>query len=85
MVEEENKEGGTEEIVVIKDDDMLKIFTDNEYAYVLEDVIKKLAEMGYSNPGTVVLHTIQDEILYIDHIEDDGTVYIATVEDEENE
>ena len=80
MVEEESIEGDLEKNYVIKDEDMLKIFTDNEYAYVLEDVLNKMTEMGYDNPGVAILQAIQDELLYIDHIENDGTVYIATVE-----
>ncbi len=82
MVEEENIEGNIEERCIISDDDLLTIFTDNEYAYMLEDVLSKMTEMGYTEPGIAILHAIQDEILYIDHIENDGTVYIATVEQE---
>lgn len=85
MVEEECIECDTEEKCIVADDDILKIFTDGEYAYVLEDVLKKLTEMGYVNPGIAILHAIQNEMLYIDHIENDGTVYIATVEEEDIE
>lgn len=77
---EENIESDTEEKCIISDNDILTIFTDNDYAYGLEDVLNKMTEMGYTNPGVAILHAIQEEILYIDNIENDGTVYIATVE-----
>lgn len=66
-------------------DDIKKIFEDPEYAYPLEDIITELKELGYANPGSVVLCAIQDEILYLDSIEDSGTVFIALVDNEEKD
>lgn len=63
--------------------DIIAIFNP-EYAYPLEDIMGELRTLGYSNPGSVVLCAIQDDILYVDSIEDDGTVYIAIVDNDEN-
>jgi hypothetical protein len=65
--------------------DIMKIFEDTEYAYPLEDVMGELKKLGYSNIGTIVTCAIQDELIYVDSIEDDGTVYIALVDQDEEE
>lgn len=64
----------------ISESDVEKIFSDTEYSYLLEDVIEEIKKLGYSNPGTTILKAIEDEILYIDDIENDGSVYISTVD-----
>lgn len=65
--------------------DIMKIFENPEYAYPLEDIMSELRELGHSNPGTIITCAIQDELLYVDNIEDDGTVYIALVDQDEGE
>ena len=62
--------------------DVMKIFEDADYAYPLEDVIEELRKFGYVNPGSVILSSLQREILYIDSIEDDGTVFLAVTEED---
>lgn len=74
-----------EEICDISEEDILDIFVDSDYSYLLDDVIKRLSEMGYSKPGTSILYAIQDGILCIDDIEDNGAVYLAFVENGEEE
>lgn len=74
-----------EEICDISEEDILDIFVDSDYSYLLDDVIKRLSEMGYSRSGTSVLYAIQDGILCIDDIEDNGAVYLAFVENGEEE
>jgi len=71
------------EIRDISEEDLLDIFVDSEYSYLLDDVIKRLSEIGYSNPGTSILYAIQDGIICIDDIEDNGAVYLAFVEGDE--
>jgi len=74
-----------EEICEISEEHILEIFANSEYSYLLEDVIKRLSEMGYNSPGASILYAIQDGILCIDDIEDNGSVYLAVVEDDEDE
>jgi len=81
----ESGEPVSKEICDISEEDILDIFADSEYSYLLDDVIKRLSEIGYNNPGTSVLYAIQDGILCIDDIEDNGAVYLAFVEGNEEE
>ncbi len=67
------------------EDDIAKVFENPEYAYPLEDVLEEFKKLGYTDVGKTVLYAIQDDLLYVDNIEDDGTVYIAVVEDDEEE
>ena len=64
-------------------EDIIKIFEDPDYAYPLEDIIAELKKLEYTNPGLSVLCAIQDEILYLDSIEDNGAVYVALVDRDE--
>ena len=67
------------------EDDILGILDKPDYAYPLEDIMKELKKLGYHNPGSIVLYAIQDELLYIDNIEDDGVVYLAIGDQDEGE
>ena len=67
------------------EDDIMGIFEKPDCAYPLEDIIEELKKLGYPNPGPIVLYAIQDELLYIDSIEDDGVVYLAIEDQEEGE
>lgn len=78
--EEENLEEDNDVI-----NDIMKIFDNPEYAYPLEDVIEELEGLGHHNPGTIITCAIQDELLYVDNVEDDGTVYLALVDQVEEE
>jgi len=82
MNEEENK--CSDENTDLKKD-LLKIFENREYAYPLIDVMEELNKLGYTNIGSIVTCSIQDEFLYVDSIEDGGTVYIALVDQDEEE
>ena len=86
MSTEENtkKENTNVEENVDATNDIMGLFEDPEYAYPLEDIISELKELGYSNPGSVVLCAMQDDILYVDSIEDNGTVYVALVDHDED-
>lgn len=61
-------------------DDILDAFDDPDYAYPLEDIIQSLEESGHADPGTVVVCAINDNILYVDSIDEDEVVYIALTE-----
>lgn len=66
-------------------DDIKKIFENYEYAYPLEDIIEEIKNLGYKNPGMIITNAIQDDLLYVDSIEDDGIVYLALIEQDEEE
>lgn len=57
--------------------DLLAIFDDHDYAYPLEDLIHRLKKSGYSNPGEIIVEAIQDNFIYADSIDNDGTIYFA--------
>jgi hypothetical protein len=65
--------------------DITKIFDDTNCAYSLKDVIDELKRLGYENPGTAILYAMQDDLLCVDSIEDDGLVYLAILEQDEEE
>lgn len=83
--EVDKTEDGEEEIDrdVIKD--LISIFDDVSFAYPLNDVISELRELGYDNPGTVITLALQDDVIYVDSVEDSGMVYLAVVEQDEEE
>jgi hypothetical protein len=83
--EVDKTEEGEEEIDrdVIKD--LISIFDDVNFAYSLNDVIAELRELGYDNPGTIITLALQDDVIYVDSVEDSGTVYLAVVEQDEEE
>lgn len=62
-------------------DEIKTIFDNSEYAYPLEDVMGEFRNLGHNNPGMIITCAIQDELLYVDSIEDNGTVYLALVEE----
>ncbi len=66
-------------------DDIMKIFENTDCAYPLEDIISELKNLGHSSPGTLIVCAIQDNLIYVDSIEDDGTVYLAVVDQDEEE
>jgi hypothetical protein len=65
--------------------DVRSIFDDPDCAYPLNDVIAELKELEYDNPGGVITLSLQDEVIYVDSVEDDGTVYLALTEQDEEE
>lgn len=73
------------EICDISEEHIKEIFENSGYSYLLEDVINRLSEIGYENPGTSILYAIQDGVLCIDDIEDNGAVYIASVDEDDVE
>lgn len=60
--------------------DIADIFDTIDDAIPLVNIIAKLAELGYSEPGKIVVSAIREDILYVDtieYIEDSITVYMA--------
>lgn len=57
--------------------DIVNIFKDINEASPMENIECDLTELGYSNAYEVIYHAIRDDLLYIDDIESDGTIYIA--------
>jgi hypothetical protein len=81
--EEEDKcENGIDRDVI---KDLISIFDDVNFAYPLNDVIAELRKLGYDNPGTVITLALQDDVIYVDSVEDSGMVYIAVIEQDEEE
>ncbi len=82
---EEISEEKSEEITNSEEiiNDLMKIFDNSEYAYPLIDVMEELKNLGHSNPGAIITDALHDELLYTDSVEDDGTVYIALVDEED--
>jgi hypothetical protein len=77
----------TEEDVVEEVDrdvinDILSIFEDPESAYPLDDVLEELEGLGYKNPGGALTLALQDDVIYVDSIEDSGMVYLAVTDTE---
>lgn len=66
-----------EEIERSDRDDIVNIFDDIDNALALSDIIAELKKLKYENPGGSIKKAIDDDILYVDDIESDGTVYIA--------
>lgn len=65
--------------------DIIKIFEDTSCAYPLDDVIAELKELGYENPGGVITLALQDDVIYVDSVEDSGMVYLAVSNQSEEE
>lgn len=60
--------------------DIVEIFDDINEALPITDIEHELTESGYSeysNAYKVIYHAIRDDLLYIDDIESDGTIYLA--------
>lgn len=57
-------------------EDLVNTFEDIDNAYPIEEIAERLKEAGYANPGQVIFDAMED-LLYIDSIEDDGTIYFA--------
>lgn len=57
-------------------EDLVNTFEDIDNAYPIEEITERLKEAGYTNPGQVIFDAMED-LLYIDSIEDDGTIYFA--------
>ena len=73
--EDENKEEKDKKREEI--DDVLEAFDDADYAYPLADIIDSLRDSGCADPATAVADAINDGILCVDSIEEDGTLYLA--------
>lgn len=65
--------------------DIRSIFSDHDCAYSLDDVIAELEELGYENPGVVITLALQDDVIYVDSVENNGAVYLALTEQDEEE
>lgn len=66
-------------------DKLTSIFDDPECAYSLIDVMEELEEIGYENPGGIITLALQDNVLYVDSIDKDGTVYLALRSEQDGE
>lgn len=66
-------------------DDIMKVFENTDCAYPLEDVMAELKELDHPSPGAIIVCAIQDNLIYVDSIEDNGTVYLAVVDKNEEE
>jgi len=64
-------------------DDILESFDDPDYAYPLEDIIESLKDSGYTDPGTVIVDALGENMLCVDSIEEDETMYIALTKEGE--
>lgn len=62
--------------------DILSIFEDPDSAYPLDDVIEELKGLGYKNPGGALTLALQDDVIYVDSVEDSGMVYLAVADQE---
>lgn len=56
--------------------DIVNIFSNIDDAIPIEDIANELDELGYQHPGKIIGRAIGN-ILYIDDIEDDGSIYVA--------
>jgi hypothetical protein len=65
--------------------DILSIFEDPDSAYPLEDVIEELKGLGYKNPGGAITLALQDDVIYVDSVEDSGMVYLAVTQQDGEE
>ncbi len=77
--EEEEKEEKDNEEEEEEQVDLLNTFDEVGYAYPLDDILERLKITGYTNPSSVVTDAI-DDLLYVDSLDDDGTVYFALTE-----
>lgn len=64
-------------------DDLLEGFDDPDYAYPLDDIIESLKDSGHTDPGTIIVYALGENILCVDSIEDDETMYIALTKEGE--
>jgi hypothetical protein len=71
VVKEDEERADEEEI-----EDLVSTFEDIDNAYPIEEIMERLKKTGYANPGQVIFDALED-MLYIDSIEDDGTIYFA--------
>ena len=74
----EDKEEKRKEI-----DGILEAFDDPDCAYPLEDIIESLKDSGYADPGIVIVDAIGENILCVDSIENDETMYLALTKEGE--
>jgi len=86
---EENTCGCAEEGTLVEGSDVINdimtIFEDPDCAYPLDDVIDELRALGHENPGKILTLALQDDVIYVDSVEDDGMVYLALIEQDEGE
>jgi hypothetical protein len=57
-------------------EDLVGIFNNMDDAISVNDMVEELSDLGYAHPGKVINNAI-DDILYIDDVEDDATIYVA--------
>ena len=60
--------------------DIAEIFNAIDDAIPLVDIIAELADLGYSEPGKIVVNAMQENILYvesIDYVDGSIAVYMA--------
>ncbi len=56
--------------------DIVDMFFNINDAIPIEDIANELDELGYQHPGKIIGNAMEN-ILYIDDIEDDGSIYVA--------
>ena len=71
---EENIEDLSEEEVENEQERIVKMFKKIENEYPVIDIIQELESNGYQNSGEIILDTINDDLLHVSSIDDDGTV-----------
>ena len=69
----------TEENLLSREEkeEVVGIFENINFAYPLNEIIEELEKNGHSDTGKIVLNGLFDNILGVNDIENDGTVYIA--------
>lgn len=58
--------------------DIIKLFGDTNDSLLLSDIIYKLKNIGYENPGAIIKDAVQNNILCIDDIEDNDIFFALT-------
>lgn len=63
--------------------DIVNMFSNIDDAMPIEDIANELDDLGYQHPGEIISR-LMENILYIDDIEDDGSIYVALTRTGEN-
>lgn len=56
---------------------IVQMFDTIDDALPLTDMAQDLRELGYASASRIIRDAIQEGLLYVDAVEDDGTVYLA--------
>lgn len=60
-----------------QESDLVNIFDNINEALPIVDMENDLTQSGYTNSYEIIYNSIRDDIIYIDGIEPDGTIYLA--------